>query len=251
MGGMGNDPIMLELFRAELDQHVPVLSEGLLALERGRATRADIESMMRAAHSIKGAGRIMGVEPVVRVSHALEDCFSNAKDARIALTPDSVDVLLAGVDAIQRLCSPDPGDAADEALLTALLKRIAVVGAATSSRPAPKDPVGSLNDKNLSKAPNKEATIEIPADLDGDGARQLRQDLLERFDAHVAESGPIQLDFAGTKRIGPEGLAVLLFLDPERSVMPSSSRITACGVNPSMRALLRVTGLDGVLAIVD
>jgi chemotaxis protein histidine kinase CheA len=44
---------MLELFGAEVDMHLPALSEGLLAMEKGRSDKQEIESMMRAAHSIK------------------------------------------------------------------------------------------------------------------------------------------------------------------------------------------------------
>ncbi len=98
---------MLELFRAELDVHLPELSRGLLALEKGQASAKEIDSMMRAAHSIKGAARIVGNDPAVRVAHVMEDCFTLARDARVSLSSDSVDVLLEGVDALQRICQPD------------------------------------------------------------------------------------------------------------------------------------------------
>ena len=59
--------------------------------------------MMRAAHSIKGAGRILGIDPAVRVSHVMEDCFVAAQERRLTLRPDHVDVLLRGVDMLIRL----------------------------------------------------------------------------------------------------------------------------------------------------
>ena len=101
---------MLELFAAEMDTHIPVLNEGLLALEKGQAGAREIEGMMRAAHSIKGAARIVGLESAVRVAHVMEDCFTAAKENRITLSSDSVDVLLAGVDAMQRICAPQSGE---------------------------------------------------------------------------------------------------------------------------------------------
>ena len=66
---------MLELFRLEADTQTAVLSTGILAIERLELSPQTIESMMRAAHSLKGAARIVGVEPAVEVAHALEDCF--------------------------------------------------------------------------------------------------------------------------------------------------------------------------------
>src|SRR3970040_83853 len=89
-----NDPALLELFRAELDTHIPVLSDGLLAIEKGLAHEQTVAGMMRAAHSIKGAARIVGLEKAVRLAHAMEDCFTAAKDQQIVLKSAAVDVLL-------------------------------------------------------------------------------------------------------------------------------------------------------------
>src|SRR5262249_1320726 len=145
-GGSGSiDPIMLELFAAEVDTHLPVLSEGILALEKGRAGKKEIESMMRAAHSIKGAARIVGNDPAVRIAHTMEDCFTAAKDERITLTSDAVDVLLQGVDALQRTCSPDGDPALNEDSIQSLLQRIAGLretksAAAVASKAAPESP---------------------------------------------------------------------------------------------------------------
>src|SRR3954469_1740415 len=105
MSSSGPDAVLLELFAAEAEVHLPVLSEGLLALEKGVAGKKEIDSMMRAAHSIKGAARIVGNDPAVRIAHALEDCFTAAKSGRITLQSDSVDILLQGVDALQRACT--------------------------------------------------------------------------------------------------------------------------------------------------
>jgi two-component system sensor histidine kinase and response regulator WspE len=88
------DPAMLELFQAEMDAHIPALNQGLLALEKSEAGARELEAMMRAAHSIKGAARIVGIEPAVRIAHVMEDCFTAAKDKRIELCSDSMDVLL-------------------------------------------------------------------------------------------------------------------------------------------------------------
>ena len=100
------DLAMLELFRAELDSHLPVLSEGLLALEKNSDQPKWFEAMMRAAHSIKGAARIVGVEGAVRVAHVLEDCFVAAQQRDICLGPGAVDVLLRGVDVLGAFHGP-------------------------------------------------------------------------------------------------------------------------------------------------
>src|SRR5512144_754962 len=106
------DPALLELFRAELDTHTATLGAGLLSLEKEPNQPKCVEGLMRAAHSIKGAAKIVGFEAVVKVAHVMEDCFVAAQAGEIQLGSDAVDVLLRGVDALARLSSP--GDSETE-----------------------------------------------------------------------------------------------------------------------------------------
>jgi two-component system sensor histidine kinase and response regulator WspE len=94
---------LLELFRAEVEAHAAVLSDGLVALDAAGADAATIEPLMRAAHSIKGAARVVGLDAAVRIAHAMEDALVAAQDGRRALSAAGVDVLLRGVDWIAAL----------------------------------------------------------------------------------------------------------------------------------------------------
>ena len=107
------DPALLELFRAELETHLATLNSGVLALEKTPDDAQQLESLMRAAHSIKGAARIVGFDAAVQISHHLEDCFVAAQRGQIALTSDGVDVLLRGVDALGRLGTPAAAEATE------------------------------------------------------------------------------------------------------------------------------------------
>src|SRR5438270_1843158 len=89
---------LLELFRMEAESHTAALSAGLVALEGASASPQSIEPLMRAAHSLKGAARIVGLDAAVKVAHALEDCFVAAQKGQLVLQPGHVDILLRGVD---------------------------------------------------------------------------------------------------------------------------------------------------------
>ncbi len=91
---------MMDLFRMEAQGQTQTLTDGLLTLERGADNPATVESMMRAAHSIKGAAAIVGLDVVVQLAHGMEDAFVDAQNGRLQLTPARIDVLLAGVDLI-------------------------------------------------------------------------------------------------------------------------------------------------------
>ncbi len=93
---------MLELFRVEAETQTATLTSGLLELERGipAGSAQQLETLMRAAHSLKGAARIVNVQAAVRMAHALEDCFVAAQHKKIVLGKPQIDVLFRGVDLI-------------------------------------------------------------------------------------------------------------------------------------------------------
>jgi len=94
---------MLDLFRAEAENQVQALIAGLLALERSPTSGAQLEACMRAAHSLKGAARIIDLAPGVDLAHAMEDYFVAAQRGRVVLRQDDIDLLLGGVDLLTSL----------------------------------------------------------------------------------------------------------------------------------------------------
>ncbi len=87
----------------EAESHTATLSAGLVSLEGTAATPEVIDPLMRAAHSLKGAARIVGLDPIVRVAHAMEDCFVEAQKGKLVLRPEHVDILLRGVDLLTQV----------------------------------------------------------------------------------------------------------------------------------------------------
>ena len=98
---------MLELFRLEAESQTAVLSTGVLAVEELERSPQTIEAMMRAAHSLKGAARIVGLDPAVRVAHAMEDCFVAAGKGRFHVRTEHVDLLLASIDFLASIAKAD------------------------------------------------------------------------------------------------------------------------------------------------
>ncbi len=97
------DSGMLDLFCAEIEAQTDSLGESLLILEQEPQDAAALERLMRAAHSIKGAARMIGVSPAVQLAHAMEDCFVAAQKHALQLQPADIDLLLAGTDALRGL----------------------------------------------------------------------------------------------------------------------------------------------------
>lgn len=104
---------MQELFRVEAENQTALLTKGVLELERGPASPEQLEALMRAAHSFKGAARIVNLSPAVHVAHAMEDCFVAAQQGRLALQQEHVDVLLRGVDLLNVIAQHDENSIGD------------------------------------------------------------------------------------------------------------------------------------------
>jgi len=96
---------MHELFRAEVETHCAALTDGLLALERSPDDVSVIAPLMRAAHSIKGAARIVGVDAAVTVAHHMEDTFVRIQKGQERTTRARVDQLLEGNDFLLRIAA--------------------------------------------------------------------------------------------------------------------------------------------------
>ncbi len=94
---------MLELFQVEVENQAGALSGKLLELERNPRSINLLEPLMRAAHSIKGAARIVNHPLAVTVAHALEDVFVAAQNKDVTLGAHHIDVLLKGVDMLIQL----------------------------------------------------------------------------------------------------------------------------------------------------
>jgi two-component system, chemotaxis family, sensor kinase CheA len=95
---------LISSFRAELAEHVQTMSDGLLALEQNRVSAEQrtplLEEILRAAHSLKGAARAIGVTAVEQLSHALEDVLVVLQDSDFVPTPDFFTACYAALDAI-------------------------------------------------------------------------------------------------------------------------------------------------------
>ncbi|MFP4529275.1 MAG: Hpt domain-containing protein, partial [Candidatus Kapaibacterium sp.] len=91
------DMFMLELFHTEVENHARTLEEGLVRVEDDQSASA-IEPLMRAAHSIKGAARIVGLDDAVTLAHAMEDVLTAAQSGKLRLGQAIIDELLGGND---------------------------------------------------------------------------------------------------------------------------------------------------------
>jgi len=134
---------LLELFRLEAESQTAALSAGVLAIEQRDASPQTLESMMRAAHSLKGAARIVGLDPAVQVAHALEDVFVAASKGQVRVRPEHADTLLAAIDFLGTIAAAADALAADGPWpdrAAGVVSRLAALSAADAAAPVASEP---------------------------------------------------------------------------------------------------------------
>jgi two-component system sensor histidine kinase and response regulator WspE len=257
-GEIFTDSSMLEIFRAEVETHVESLTSGLLALERNPGDTSHVDEMMRGAHSIKGAARIVGIDPAVRVAHVMEDGFVAAQNGKLTLRPEHVDVLLRGVDMLNRIANASKAATVDwksfddEALplvseITAVLagKPVAAADASMKSAPSPSLAAAetvAVETVTAETAPNRSAhdlTIHFPARIDTAAAENARLEFVAGLDQ---QRGSIRLDLSKTVDLDATGLAFLAAIPAQ--IAQGGPVVELSGVGTDLKNLFKATGID-------
>jgi two-component system, chemotaxis family, sensor kinase CheA len=123
---------LMATFLGELDDHVGSLERDVLALERAAEPDARSEivsSVLRSAHSLKGAARAVALGEISELCHGVEDLLASVRDGARELAPADIEALLAAVDALRevhaRLRRGEPGSAPELAVVAQRLARAA------------------------------------------------------------------------------------------------------------------------------
>jgi chemosensory pili system protein ChpA (sensor histidine kinase/response regulator) len=116
---------VLEFFVPEVEEHMQVVTECLLALETS-PTAEEIHRLFRAMHTIKGSAAQVGLHRISRVAHRAEDLIGRLRDGELQPSAAIIDVCLESVDALKKfLYQQWPDEATMQTSVKSLLSRIA------------------------------------------------------------------------------------------------------------------------------
>ncbi len=91
----------LEIFIEETKEHLQSLNEQVLVLEKEPDNKDTINEIFRAAHSLKGMAGTMGYKRMQRLTHDMENVFSEIRAEKIKADDGLVDVVFQCLDAIE------------------------------------------------------------------------------------------------------------------------------------------------------
>ena len=91
----------LEIFIDETKEHLQNLNENLLVIEKEPENKDTINEIFRAAHSLKGMAGTMGFKRMQRLTHDMENIFSEIRNDKMTVTAGLIDVLFQCLDALE------------------------------------------------------------------------------------------------------------------------------------------------------
>jgi two-component system chemotaxis sensor kinase CheA len=90
-------------FYVEAGEHLQLMEAALLQLESSPRDVELLNTIFRAAHSIKGASTTFGIDEVGRFTHVLENLLERLRDGALEANAPLVELLLSSVDVIDGL----------------------------------------------------------------------------------------------------------------------------------------------------
>ena len=112
-------------FFEESREGLEAMEAGLLSLEQGNRDGDLINSIFRAAHSIKGGSATFGFDAIAGMTHVLETLLDELRAGQRAVSPPAVDAMLASVDVLRALLAEaEHGTPADPAAVQAIKDRL-------------------------------------------------------------------------------------------------------------------------------
>ena len=82
---MIEDKELSDLFRMECEEHMQSLDDGLLNFDQQSNNPGLLDDLFRAAHSIKGAARMLDLKEVQNLAHILEDTLDGIRKGEITV----------------------------------------------------------------------------------------------------------------------------------------------------------------------
>ena len=91
------------IFLEETQEHLDELEQGLMELNVQAPDAEGLNSIFRAAHSIKGGSGMFGFDALGAVTHLMENLLDRLRQGALIPTTQMVDVLLANTDNLKHL----------------------------------------------------------------------------------------------------------------------------------------------------
>jgi two-component system chemotaxis sensor kinase CheA len=93
----------LPIFLAEVDEHLQVLDDSLIRLEREETDTELVQTVFRSAHTIKGMSGMIGHQRMTDLTHTMETVLDGVRKKEIKISSPLINICLDAVDHLRLL----------------------------------------------------------------------------------------------------------------------------------------------------
>ncbi len=125
----------VEIFQAEAEEHLQMISMYVAALRDDLTNRDLIQGIRRATHTLKGAAGMMGFRAIADICHVSEDLLDSIMEGTTQITSDVLSLILDTAEALDVLIARrESSSISDEERVHTLRRRyVALLGAESTS----------------------------------------------------------------------------------------------------------------------
>lgn len=192
-------------FLIEADELIESLDTNFVKLE---STPDDLEllnEIFRAVHTVKGTSSFLGFDQVTTLSHKMEDILNKLRKAEMTMCPETMDILLEGLDVLKVLLENVRNKVTEEIDLTQILKELQnKLDGASTNAPATDEEAEAMLAKLDSQAPAEQraepaaavsgrAKVNVPASTQRSSSEQTIRVDVNRLDGLLNMTGELVL----------------------------------------------------------
>jgi two-component system, chemotaxis family, sensor kinase CheA len=226
---MARDPY--RYFRIESRELLDQLGKGALELDKGSAAPELVALMLRLAHTLKGAARVVKQREIADHAHAIEDALTPFREPGRAVSRAAIDATLKALDAIARRMAALAPESQSESM-TGGETASAVEGAATVQSSSLEAVPTNVDELDVLLEALSEASVQLAGLRRGTGTLQQSRRLAQALEEHWVSRR--------TDRVIGTGAKSLSMLAQLRDLIERSHRHLNDGVEQMARELAQV-----------
>ncbi len=174
----------LDMFIEESDENLQNLNEWILELEKNPDDKETINSIFRAAHTLKGMSASMGFNDIAELTHKMEDILDEFRNDKLKVNSEVITVLFKCLDTLEKMVDgvrDGSSEKTDISGITKMLDDIAASGNSSNGDEA----AATLEEAPLKeKAPSNSINFELNV-YDEDIIKQAKEKNYNVFKAEV------------------------------------------------------------------
>ncbi|MDP8246482.1 MAG: chemotaxis protein CheA [Candidatus Hinthialibacter antarcticus] len=104
----------IELFYQDAEEHLQLMTDALLDMEKDSGDKEALGALFRAAHTLKSSSAMVGFMHVSEFTHKMEDLIGHWRDSNATITTEQVNLLFSSFDVLKDMLAHLQESAAEE-----------------------------------------------------------------------------------------------------------------------------------------